>query len=507
MMTAAWRAGCATDCGPARSRNEDRIYVDEARGIFLVVDGVGGQAAGEKAAETAVDVIVREMAQAVRPDESGIRHAIASANNEILALAATREEWQGMACVLTLAAIDGDSVVVGHVGDSRLYLAWNGNLRKITSDHSPVGEREDTGELTEQEAMHHPGRNQIYREVGAVLHSPDDAGFIETHRVPFRADAALVLCSDGLSDVRTSADISAIVEKYDGDPEHVAHELVDSAIAAGSRDNVSAIFVPGPDFAGSATTAPSPARTRLAATRVRGKGSRGVFAIFAWIVFGAVIGAAAGGYAAWTWLVPPALSNAPPQPRHLVADIDAYGITRAMRSARAGDTIEVPPGEFLGPVVLRDDVTLIARNPGDSVIHADPQAPGDAGIAVVARAVHSARISGFRIAGTNEKPLVTGVLLENSGVTVDDMEISGATDAGVHISGASTSLIEASRIHSNMGSGIKVAAGSASRITGNRIYGNGAAGIELSEPRGAAVIESNIVNGNGRDDADLEKTQ
>ena len=71
-----------------------------------------------------------------------------------------------MACVLTLAMLDGDRVVVGHVGDSRLYLIWNGAMRKLTSDHSPVGEREDRGELTELEAMLHPRRHEVFRDVG-----------------------------------------------------------------------------------------------------------------------------------------------------------------------------------------------------------------------------------------------------------------------------------------------------------------------------------------------------
>ena len=150
-----------------RAENQDRAYADDELGIFLVVDGLGGHAAGEKAAETAVDMVRAEMAQADGDPRDRIRRAITAANNRIFEEAAENETWRGMACVLTLAVIDDDRVIVGHVGDSRLYLTWNGAIRKLTSDHSPVGEREDAGELTEPEAMAHPRRHEVFRDVGS----------------------------------------------------------------------------------------------------------------------------------------------------------------------------------------------------------------------------------------------------------------------------------------------------------------------------------------------------
>ena len=126
------------------------------RGIFLVVDGIGGQAAGEKAAEIAVERVRARLERQTGTAEQRIREAIAMANNEILRAARGNPEWQGMACVLTLAVLENGSAVVGHVGDSRLYQIRRGEIRKITHDHSPVGEREDSGELSEAEAMRHP---------------------------------------------------------------------------------------------------------------------------------------------------------------------------------------------------------------------------------------------------------------------------------------------------------------------------------------------------------------
>ena len=267
----AWRVGAATDAGRQRSVNEDRVFFDESLGVFLVVDGMGGHAAGEIAAQTALDVI-RGRAPSFEDAEDlerDMREAITAANNAVFHLSEQHDGFTGMACVLTLAAARDGRVTVAHVGDSRLYLAWNGELRKMTPDHSPVGEQEDGGELTEQDAMNHPRRNEVYRDVGSALHNPDDAEFIDTKSFLFRPDAALLLCSDGLSDVLTSAEISSIVEHYDGDAEAVANELINAANEAGGKDNVSVVFVPGPDFVGRDGVAISAARQRHAVTRVR----------------------------------------------------------------------------------------------------------------------------------------------------------------------------------------------------------------------------------------------
>ena len=114
----------------------------------------------------------------------------------------------GMACVLTLAIAEGDRITAGHVGDSRLYLAWNGMVRKLTSDHSPIGQQEENGELTEEQAMRHPRRHEVFRDVGTQIHGPDDEDFIEVRSFLFHADAAVLLCTDGLTDALMSGDIA-----------------------------------------------------------------------------------------------------------------------------------------------------------------------------------------------------------------------------------------------------------------------------------------------------------
>jgi PPM family protein phosphatase len=274
MSLATLSTGAATDTGLLRDRNEDRYFLDPGHGVFLVVDGVGGQAAGELAAQTAVEAIRESLAatllgESSRPGglshEDRIRAAIAQANNRIFELARHNTGLIGMACVLTLAVVEDGRITIGHVGDSRLYLIWKGALRKLTSDHSPVGEGEDSGELTEAEAMLHPRRNEVFRDVGSRLREPADREFIEIRKCRFRPDAAILLCSDGLTDQLTSAQVRDIVERYDGDAARTAASLVEAANAAGGKDNTTALFVAGPEF-----------RSRTGATRPRFSTTRGL---------------------------------------------------------------------------------------------------------------------------------------------------------------------------------------------------------------------------------------
>ena len=507
MKTAAtWRAGVASDPGLQRSNNEDRVFVDEAAGTFLVVDGVGGQAAGEKAAEIAVQIIPQELALAKGSIEERMRQAIAAANNQIFQLAQSNAEWRGMACVLTLAVAQGDRITVGHVGDSRLYLAWDGKLRKLTSDHSPVGEREDQGELTEEEAMKHPRRNEVFRDVGSRPRDAYDEDFIEIRNFPFRADAAFLLCSDGLSDTVSSSEISSIVETYDGNPESVTKQLVEAANLAGGKDNISVVFVAGHEFMGTESQVLRDARSRHAITRMRRNrtGWRVFVNRLLWLLSGALL-----GILIWNSprrLVPRPNPVAATEPAHIPTIVDAtdpLGIIKAMGAAHTGDTIEVPPGQFSGPIQLRDGVNLVSEKVGEAVIHVDRAAAQDAGTAFIARGVRSGRLSGFRIEGDDAAPLSTGVLLDHATIEIDDLDISGARDCGIRIDGASGGVLRANFVHDNTGCGVWIGGESGPRLVGNRISENGMQpgalrpGIEIQLPA-SPVLENNIIRGNGQ---------
>jgi PPM family protein phosphatase len=163
-----------SDPGRVRDNNEDRFHCDPGRGIFIVVDGVGGHAGGEIAAETALLQVRTRLERASGSAEERLREAITLANNEVYRLSRTNAEWTGMACVLTAALVQDHQVTIGHVGDSRLYKLRSGAIEKLTHDHSPVGEREDAGELDELEAMRHPRRHEVFRDVGSDRHTPAD---------------------------------------------------------------------------------------------------------------------------------------------------------------------------------------------------------------------------------------------------------------------------------------------------------------------------------------------
>jgi len=288
--------GAATDTGMLRDHNEDRYYLDPEHGVFLVADGVGGQTAGEVAAQLAVETIRDSLCGAgclacgglsspPAPAGERVLAAITEANNRIFHRAQEDPDLAGMACVLTLALVEDGHVTIGHVGDSRLYLVWNGAIRKLTSDHSPVGEGEDAGELTETEAMMHPRRNEVFRDVGSRLRQPGDRDFAEIRECRFRRDAALLLCSDGLTDQLTAAQILSIVERYDGDAALIATQLVEAANEAGGKDNITALFVAGPEFRDRAGAT----RPRLSTTRMR-RPARVLTGRVAFLTYGLLLG-------------------------------------------------------------------------------------------------------------------------------------------------------------------------------------------------------------------------
>lgn len=238
-----------SDLGRVRENNEDRVYFDLERGIFIVIDGVGGEAAGEVAADTAVRVVRARLERPTGGLIERVREAITLANNEIYRLAQTTEEWRGMACVLTIAVIEDGQAAIGHVGNTRLYKLCHGRINKITRDHSPVGEQEDSCQLTEIEAMNHPRRNEIYRDVGSMEHTPDDENFIDTIQIPFEPESALLMCTDGLSDLVASAQMLRAVEHHVGNRSRIVRHLIDMANEAGGKDNITVLFIEGEQFA------------------------------------------------------------------------------------------------------------------------------------------------------------------------------------------------------------------------------------------------------------------
>ncbi|WP_456425965.1 PP2C family protein-serine/threonine phosphatase [Rhodocaloribacter sp.] len=241
------RAFGATDAG-RRERNEDRFFCDPARGLFMVVDGVGGYAAGDVAAEMARDLVSMRLCEDSGTIEERLHRAITTANRAIFHQSRTRASQRGMACVLTAAVVEDGVVTVGHVGDTRLYVIRPGDIVKVTRDHSPVGMREDAGDLSEWEAMLHPRRNEILRDVGSTWREPGDEDFIDLYRFPFDPESALLLCTDGLTDLVPSEVLHETVTAHAGHPERSVAALIRLANRAGGHDNVTVVVIEGEAF-------------------------------------------------------------------------------------------------------------------------------------------------------------------------------------------------------------------------------------------------------------------
>lgn len=501
--------------GLVRPNNEDRFHCDPARGLFIVVDGVGGQAAGEKAAETALDIVRTRLERETGPLEDRIREAIALANNEIHRLASTRAEWRGMACVLTLVVVSNGDVVVGHVGDTRLYKLRGGQIEKLTRDHAPVGEREDAGELSELEAMQHPRRNEVYRDVGSEPHDPDDPEFIEVFRQPLEPDAALLLCSDGLTDQVESAAINDVVADFAGHPFEVVRGLIDVANAAGGKDNVTVVYAEGHAFAHGEDTRDLRRRRHVAvdaSPAISGPlddaPSNRHTAFGRWRVATLVVlllgVAAAAGYSqrdrlrdlSRSWLRQDGVGGT------TVAAVVRVGpdqsIADAITAAVAGTEVLVEPGEYREQIRLKTGVRVISQEPRNAVLRL-PAGASESDAAVVAFEVSDAALSGFRIEGDAATPLGTGIILRNSNVTLSDLEITGARNAAIEYSGTAGGSVIAADLHDNPGAAIVIRSGAYPRIAHSTFVRNAesehTAGTLLVEAAAHPVLTNNTFYG------------
>jgi serine/threonine protein phosphatase PrpC len=460
MVNTKLKCAGASDPGRVRRNNEDAWYIDAERGIFLVVDGIGGHAAGEKAAEIAVERVRARLERQTGTAEQRIREAITMANNEILRQARSNPDWQGMACVLTLVVLENGSAVVGHVGDSRLYEVRGKSIRKITHDHSPVGEREDSQELTEAEAMRHPRRNEVYRDVGSEEHQPGDPDFIELHRIPFEADSVLLLCSDGLSDQVPSGEIRQVVAKRAGDPEAAARELIEAANRAGGKDNVTVVIVEGDQVAAAEVVEADTSQ----------KGSS-FWSRIGWFMLGLLLAAAGAWFSRDLYVPQPVASG--PSVLTVGRGHRFTNIAAALAEARDGDTVEVLPGEYQEQIKILHPVFLRSRVPREAILRAAPMSNGPA---VLAQGITGGRMSGFWIQADAKTPLSAGIVLDDSSLEVDDVEISGA-GVGIEIRGAASPILIGNAIRDSLGEGLLILGTSTPWVSHNSFLRNKGADI------------------------------
>ena len=259
-----------TDPGKVRNANEDQFLIAVLRKalevqltslprpkvqhgsdegcLFVVADGMGGRAGGEQASALAIDAVESFMLetfhwffQITGKEEdkvlSEFHNALGQANARLLAEGEQHPELRGMGTTLTLAYSLNDSLFVAHVGDSRCYLRRNHLLYRLTRDHSLVEEMVRRGALSAEAAEKHRWRHVITNAVGA-----NSAVKVEVHKVHLEAGDAVLLATDGLTNMLTDEEIARILQTQ-VDPEQACRQLVARANEAGGKDNITVILV------------------------------------------------------------------------------------------------------------------------------------------------------------------------------------------------------------------------------------------------------------------------
>ena len=227
-------AGTATHTGQIRASNQDAVgMVDD---LFVVADGMGGHRGGEVAAAEAVDVL---MVGLERSDRAGLVAAVRAANRSILERAAAEPDLSGMGTTLcALAVVDSpsgdDALAVVNIGDSRVYRFAAGRLDQVSDDHSLVADLVRAGEITSEEAAHHPQRNILTRALGIEADPLIDSWDL----VPVHGDRYL-LCSDGLFNELDDGRLTEMLSE--GSVQEVADRLVQEAVDNGGHDNVTVL--------------------------------------------------------------------------------------------------------------------------------------------------------------------------------------------------------------------------------------------------------------------------
>jgi protein phosphatase len=279
------KVGVVSTCGNVREHNEDNFYVPghpslrstgaegstwgfseggvprppggnggsgnggssrpELPGLFMVADGMGGQLAGEKASEMAVEIVPDELRKRLgehddeRALKRSIRDAVAEANKEILAQSHLVTEFDKMGTTIVLALFRGDRAFITGLGDSRAYRLRDGKLERLTTDHSLADALVGAGTIRAEEAENHKFRHVLYLYLGCkeARDGPD-----EIRSVDVRSGDRFLLASDGLTGVVRDAVIAEVLLACD-DPQRAAQALTNRALENRSRDNITCVVI------------------------------------------------------------------------------------------------------------------------------------------------------------------------------------------------------------------------------------------------------------------------
>ena len=245
-------SGGVSDVGRVRTNNEDCFRIVAPLQLFVLSDGMGGEAHGEVASAMAVETVTKhclegrenhavplfgEVQASLSDEAKRLASAVHLANKRIFEAAEGHLEQRGMGATLTAAWIDGTKLSIAHVGDSRAYLLRSGTLQQLTSDHSLVAEQVRRGIITAAEAEESQMQSVLIRALGA---QPEVEVDVEEHTLFVRD--ILILCSDGLTRMVTEPEIAGTLQA-ETNPTKAAEKLVALANEYGGADNVTVIVI------------------------------------------------------------------------------------------------------------------------------------------------------------------------------------------------------------------------------------------------------------------------
>ncbi len=229
--------GAGTHVGNVRDNNEDSFVYDAGNGLWVVADGMGGLGFGEVASAITTFTVARHIREG-----HGVNQAIELAHKRIKEYADTDGMGTNMGTTIVLLLSQGSLYNIFWVGDSRAYL-FDGELSQITVDHSLVQSLIDQGELTRAEAATDPRKNAVTQALGVQELETVRADSVSDRWQP---NQKILLCSDGLTDCVSDAEIREILASEQSDQDQV-DALIDKALSQGGRDNVTVILVSGPE--------------------------------------------------------------------------------------------------------------------------------------------------------------------------------------------------------------------------------------------------------------------
>lgn len=235
-----------THIGLVRDLNEDSLHLFRTKCkkiVAIVADGMGGHQAGDIASQQTVKIMERYLAplsfrNSTDEKSNHLLTAVGKANEQVYAMAMRNNQYQGMGTTVVAAIVDEQEVILAHVGDSRAYMLHHGGLYQLTEDHSYVNMLQKHGQITAEEAKNHPQRNMIVRAVGT-----SDEVEVDLITTPWKRNDILLICSDGLTTMVSEREIGQVLSQAGESMEEKADQLIEMALRAGGKDNVSLILL------------------------------------------------------------------------------------------------------------------------------------------------------------------------------------------------------------------------------------------------------------------------